>query len=98
MNICTVIKDTVQSLYTERNKYVFMRDLNDDSDGAHLTSFEIEPQEEEEAKENKRSPSVALLCAGLLRRGMMYELERVLRVWNGFIYSMSVTYDGAVLL
>ena len=26
------------------------------------------------------SPSVALLCAGLLRRGMVYELERVLRV------------------
>ena len=43
-------------------------------------------------------PSVALLCAGLLRRGMVYELERVLRVCNGFLCSMSVTYDGAVLL
>ena len=70
MHICTVIKDTVQSLETERNKYVFKRDLNDDSDGAHLTSFEIEFQTEEEAKEDERSPSVALLCAGLLRRGM----------------------------
>ena len=40
------------------------------SDGAHLTSFGIEFQTEEEAKENERSPSVALLCAGLLRRGM----------------------------
>ena len=26
---------------------------------------------------------------------MVYELERVLRVCNGFICSMSVTYDGA---
>ena len=50
---------------------------------------------EEEAKENERSPSVALLYAGLLRRGMVYELERVC---NGFLCSMSVTYDGAVLL
>ena len=95
MHTCTVIKDTVQSLQTERNKYVFKRDLNDDSDGAHLTSFGIEFQTEEEAKENERSPSVALLCAGLLRRGMVYELERVC---NGFLCSMSVTYDGAVLL
>ena len=55
--------------------YVFKRDLNDDSDVSHLTSFGIEFQTEEEAKENKRSPSVALLCAGLLRRGMVYELE-----------------------
>ena len=36
MHICTVIKDTVQSLETERNEYVFKRDLDDDSDGAHL--------------------------------------------------------------
>ena len=91
-----MIKDTVQSLQTERNKYVFKRDIDDDSDGAHLTSFGIEFQTEEEVKE--RSPNVALLCAGLLRRGMVYELERVLRVCNGFLCSMSVTYDGAVLL
>ena len=51
-------------------------------------------QTEEEAKENERSPSVALLCAGLLRRGMVYELERVLRVCNGFLCSMSVTVTG----
>ena len=63
-----------------------------------MTSFGIEFQTEEEAKENERSLSVALLCAGLLRRGMVHELERVLRVRNGFICSMSVTYDGAVLL
>ena len=36
------------------------------------------------AKENERSPSVALLCAGLLRRGMVNELERVFRVCNCF--------------
>ena len=76
-------KDTVQSLLTERNKYVFKRDLNDDSDGAHLTSFGIEFLTEEEAKENERSPSVALLYAGLLIKGMVYELERVLRVCDG---------------
>ena len=93
MHICTVIKETAQSLYTERNKYVFKRDLSD-SDGAHLTSFGIEFQTEE-AKENERSPSVPLLGASLLRRGMVYELERVC---DGFFCSMSATYDGAVLL
>ena len=98
MHICTVIKDTVQSLQTERNKYVFKRDLDDDSDGAHLTSFRIEFQAEEEAKENERSPSVALLFACLLRRSKVYELERMLRVCNGFLCSMSVTYDCAELL
>ena len=91
MHICTVIKDTVQSLYTERNKYVFKRDLDDDSDVAHLTSFRIDFQTEEEAKENERSPSVAMLCAGQLRRGMVYELERVMRVCDGFLCSMSAT-------
>ena len=85
MHICTVIKDKVQSLQTERNMYVFKRDINDDSDGAHLTSFGIEFQIEEEAKENERSPSVAFLCAGHLRRGMVYELERVMRVCDGMV-------------
>ena len=55
MHICTVIMDTVQSWQTEQNKYVFKRDLNDDSDGAHLTSFGIEFQTEEEAKENNNN-------------------------------------------
>ena len=50
------------------------RDLVDHSDGAHLTSFGIVFQTEKE-KENERSTSVALLCAGLLRRGMVHELE-----------------------
>ena len=92
-----MIKDKVQSLQAERNKYVFKRDLNDDNDGAHLTSFGIEFQTEEEAKENERSLSVAILCAGLLRRGIVHVLERVLRVCDGFFCSMSATYDGAAL-
>ena len=95
MHIYTVIKEIDQSLQIERNKYVFTQDLNDDSDAAHLTSFGIDFQTEEEAKENERSPIVALLCAGQLRRGMGYEL---LRVRDGFFRSMSATYDGAVLL
>ena len=66
MHICAVIKDKVLSLQTERNKYVLKRDINYDSDWARLTSFGIEFQTEEEAKENERSPSVALLRAGLL--------------------------------
>ena len=86
------------SVFVNCKQVFFKRDLNDDSGGAHLTSLGIEFQTEEEAKENERSPSVALLCAGLLRRGMVYELERVLRVCNGFLCSMSVIYDGAVLL
>ena len=43
-----------------------------------------------------QSPSVALLCAGLLRRGMVYKQERVLRVCDGSFCSKSATYDGAV--
>ena len=62
-----------------------------------MTSFGIEFHTEEEAKENERSPIVALPCAGLLRRGMVYELKRVLRVCDGFFSRMSATYDGAVL-
>ena len=48
-----------------------------------------------EANGNEQSTSVALLCAGLLRRVMVYELERLCDV---FFSSMSATYDGAVLL
>ena len=39
MHICAVIKEKVLSLQTEHSKYVFKRDLNDDNDGAHLTSL-----------------------------------------------------------
>ena len=34
--------DQVLSLYTEENKYVLKRDLDDNSDGAHLTSSGID--------------------------------------------------------
>ena len=78
--------------------YAFKRDLFGDSDWAHLILFGMEFQTEEEARKKERSPSVSFLCAGLLRRGMVYELERVLRVCNGFPYSISATIDGAVLL
>ena len=81
-----------QKTLTEVNEK--KRDLYDDSDGEHLTSLGIEFQTEEVAKENERSPSVALLCAGLLRRDMVYELERELRVCDGFFCSISVTYSS----
>ena len=84
MLIFTVKKEKVHSLQTKQKKYVFKRNINDNSDGAHLTSFGIEFQTKEEAEENERSSSVALLCACLLRRGMVYDLERVLRVCDGF--------------
>ena len=98
MHICPVIKDEVQSLQTERSKYVFKRDLDDDRDWAHLTSYGIDFQKKEEAKENERLQSVALLCAGLLRRGMVHELVQMMRVCDGLLCSRSATYDGAVLL
>ena len=96
MQICTEIKEKVESLLTERSKHVIKRDLDDDS-GAHLTSFGIEFQTDEEAKK-ERSPSAALLCAGLLRRGIVYEMERLLRGCEGIFCSMSSTYDCPVLL
>ena len=77
--------------------YVIKRELNDVCDRAHLASFGIEFLTDEEPKQNERPPSVVSLCAGLLRRGM-YELERVLRLCDGFYCSMSAIYDGAVLL
>ena len=57
-----------------------------------MTSFGIEFQTEEEANENKRSPSVALLCAGQLRRGMVYELERVMAIYAACQRHMMVQY------
>ena len=38
------------------------------------------------------------LCAGLLRRGMVAELERVSWESDGVFCSISVTYDVAALL
>ena len=63
-----------------------------------MTSFGIEFQTDNEAKENEQSPCVALLCAGQFRSGMACELEQMLRACDGFFCSMSVTYDCAVLL
>ena len=44
MHIRAVMKEKVQSLETERNKYVFKRESNDDRDRAHMTLFGIECQ------------------------------------------------------
>ena len=96
-HICTVIKENVQSLLAGRNNCLQMR-FKRNGDWAHLTSIGIEFQTEEEAKENKRSPSATLLRAGLLRKSMFCELERLLRMCDGFFSSTSVTYDGTVLL
>ena len=68
MHICAVIKDTVQSMQTERNKYVFKRDLTDDSDGAHLTSFGIELQTEEEAKKKRITKCCLTVCRSIEKR------------------------------
>ena len=53
------------SVFVNRTKqvYIFKRHMNDDSDGAHLTSFGIEFQIDE-ANENERTPSVALVRTG----------------------------------
>ena len=98
IHMSTVFKEKVQSLQTERSKYVFKRDLYDGSDWSHLTSSGIEFQTEEESNENERSPSAALPCAGLLRRGMVYELERVLRGVRWLFMLHVSDNDGAELL
>ena len=49
---------------------------------------------EEEAKENERSPSVVLVRSVLLRKGIVYELEREC---DGFVSIILVTYDAALL-
>ena len=72
----------------EWKKNVLKQDINHASDDVHLTSFGIEFKTEENAKENEWSPSVALLSAVLLRRGMVYEQERVLRVCYSFFCSI----------
>ena len=61
--------------------------MNNDSDGAHLTSFGIEFQTADMimiTQTKERSPHVALLYADLLRRGMVCGLERVSRVCDDF--------------
>ena len=60
-----------------------------------MTSFGIEFQTEDEAKENEPSPCVAVLCAGLLRRGMVFKLEGVLRVCDGFFCSIRMEFASS---
>ena len=57
MHIFTVIK--IKNLVLV-NKNVFKRDLDDDNDGAHLISFGIVFQRDEQ-REKEQSQSVALL-------------------------------------
>ena len=64
---------------------------------AQLASLGIEFQKEKEANEDERS-SVALLCAGLLKRGMVCKLERTLHDSDRLFSSKSVTFEVAVLL
>ena len=67
-------------MYSEQNENVshcnlneLIGELNDGSEGAHLSSLGIELQTEK-AKESERSPSDALLCASQLRRGIIMPL------------------------
>ena len=63
MHIISVIKDKVLSLETERNKYVFKQDLNENSDGAHLTSFGIVP----DRRRSKRKRAIIKCCPTVCR-------------------------------
>ena len=49
---------------------VFKRDLNDDSDGVHLTSFGVEVLGRK-IRRKKMSGLQRLLCVGLLKRGII---------------------------
>ena len=59
MHICTVVEDKVQSLQSERNKYVLKRELNYDSHGAHLTS---------QSSKQKKTATATLVSAFALSR------------------------------
>ena len=60
------------SLCKLNERSMSLNGLNDDSDGIQMTSFGMKFLREEEAKEIVQPQSVALLCAGLLRRGIVY--------------------------
>ena len=102
MHICTVNKEKDKSLYTGQNKYIKNKMMTvmwhkcDLLEYGNIGTIWSTVPTGEEAKENERSPTVASLHAGLLRRDMVYEQERVLRGCDGLFCSMSVTYDGAV--
>ena len=53
---------------TDRNKYVLKRDLDDDSDGAHLASLGIEIQTEEEAKKRAITKCCLTVCRSIEKR------------------------------
>ena len=50
MHLCSLMKDNIQTLQAERNRYVYKRHLDYVSDGEHLTSFLLQFQIEGEAK------------------------------------------------
>ena len=58
MHICTVIKIKDAVLVNKPKQYVSKQDLDDDSNGAQLTSFGIKSRTKEKANENERSPCV----------------------------------------
>ena len=62
-------------MFIKRMKHVINQDLNDDSDGLHVTSFGIVFYKE--TKENELSQSVVFMCTGPLKIGIMLELEKV---------------------
>ena len=66
-------------------------------DVGHLTSLRIEFQTKEKTEESEQSPSVYTLHAGLFRRYIVCELERVLRECDGFFCRIQFIYDGAVM-
>ena len=90
-----MIKEKVQSLLAERNKCVFKRDLDNDSNGAHLTSFGIEFQTE--AKENERSPSVVLSVVVILRLPMSSSITIHLKSLHWLPVKLRSTYKIACL-
>ena len=63
MHLCRLIKEKVQSSQADRYRYVSKLVIDEDSDGAHLRSFQIDFQIEGEVKYNARSSSFALQSA-----------------------------------
>ena len=63
-------------------KYVFKRNLDDESAGCHLISIGIEFKTGEAEKTSHHQ--VDILCISLLRRDMVFELEQVLQEYDGY--------------
>ena len=62
MHIHTVIKDTVQTLQTERNKYVLKLDLDDDSDSTPDIIWNRVPD-----RRSKRKRTITKCCLTVCR-------------------------------